>query len=36
MEAILTSLISQLKNPWQYICVGLIWSSILYFGIDKQ
>ena len=36
MEAILTPLISQLKNPWQYICVGLIWSSILYFGIDKQ
>lgn len=36
METILTSLITQLKNPWQYICVGVVWSGILYFGIDKQ
>ena len=36
METILTSLITQLKNPWQYICVGLVWSGVLYFDIDKQ
>lgn len=36
METILTSLITQLKNPWQYICVGAVWSGVLYFGIDKQ
>ena len=36
METILASLITQLKNPWQYICVGLVWSGVLYFDIDKQ
>ena len=36
METILTSLITQLKNPWQYICVGLVWCGVLYFGMDKQ
>ncbi len=36
METILTSLITQLKNPWQYICVGAAWSGVLYFDIDKQ
>ena len=36
MEPIFTSLITQLKNPWQYICVGVVWSGILYFNIDKQ
>lgn len=36
METILTSLITQLKNPWQYICVGLIWSALLYFNLEKQ
>ena len=36
METILTSLITQIKNPWQYICVGLVWCGVLYFGMDKQ
>ncbi len=36
METILTSLITQLKNPWQYICVGAVWSGVLYLGIDTK
>lgn len=36
MEAILTSLITQLKNPWQYICVGAVWCAVLYFNLDRQ
>ena len=36
METIFTSLIAQIKNPWQYICVGRVWCGVLYFGMDKQ
>ncbi|MBR5129870.1 MAG: hypothetical protein IKV03_01410 [Alphaproteobacteria bacterium] len=36
METILTSLITQLKNPWQYICVGAVWCAVLYFNLDRQ
>lgn len=36
MEAILTSLITQLKNPWQYICVGVVWGSVVYFDINRE
>ncbi len=30
METILTSLVAQLKNPLQYICVGIVWFFLLY------
>lgn len=36
MENILASLISQIKNPWQYICVGAVWIYITYFDINKE
>ena len=36
MDAILTSIISQLKNPWQYICVGVAWGYIIYFDINRE
>ena len=36
METILTSLITQLKNPWQYLCVGCVWSCIIYFDLNKE
>lgn len=36
MEAILTPLISQLKNPWQYVCVGVAWGYIIYFDINRE
>lgn len=36
METILTSLITQLKNPWQYICIGAVWYAVLHFNLDRQ
>ena len=36
MENIITSLISQIKNPWQYICIGFVWCSILYLNIEEK
>ncbi len=36
METILPSLITQLKNPWQYICVGAVWGCIVYFDINRE
>lgn len=36
IETILTPLISQIKNPWQYICAGIVWSCIIYFNINKE
>lgn len=29
-------LISQLKNPWQYVCIGTGFACVLYFKIDNQ
>ena len=36
METIVTSLITQLKNPWQYICFAIAWFCILYFKINSD
>ena len=36
MENIITSLISQIKNPWQYICIGFVWIGILYLNIEEK
>lgn len=36
METIFASLITQFKNPWQYICVAAIWAGFLYFAIDTK
>lgn len=36
MENIITSLISQIKNPWQYICIGFVWCAILYLNIEEK
>lgn len=36
MENLLTSLFSQIKNPWQYICVGGAVGGIIYFNINRE
>lgn len=36
METIFTSLISQIKNPWQYVFIGIFWSCIIYFNINRE
>lgn len=36
METILSSLIQQVKNPWQYILVGGVHIVLIYYKVDKQ
>jgi hypothetical protein len=36
MVNIITALFSQLKNPWQYICIAVAWIAFLYYEIDYK
>ena len=32
---VITAFISQIKNPFQYICVGVAWIIIEYYNLEK-
>ena len=36
MAMFITSIISQITNPWQYACIGSVWLYILYFDIEEK
>lgn len=32
----ISALVSQLKNPWQYICIGVVWTLMLKYSLDDK